>query len=82
MRLPVFMIAGLLATQAIPSAAAPAAHWCGHDMTGETKCYFETEAQCRATMHGEGGTCVPAPGATLPKQQKPASSKPAPDKPR
>jgi hypothetical protein len=48
----------------LPTAAPQAARWCGRDMTAETKCYFETEGQCRAAMHGEGGTCVPAQDAS------------------
>jgi Protein of unknown function (DUF3551) len=51
---------------AMPSMArADQYRWCavysGGDHGGSLNCYFETVEQCRATVSGVGGICVPSP---------------------
>jgi hypothetical protein len=37
--------------------------WCAlnGDRSGATSCYFETRAQCEATLSGIGGSCIRSP---------------------
>ena len=37
--------------------------WCAlnGDRSGATSCYFETRAQCEATISGVGGSCIRNP---------------------
>ena len=50
---------------AVGVAAADPYRWCaeysGGDTGGATNCGFVTIEQCRATISGIGGTCVPNP---------------------
>jgi len=43
--------------------AAYGYRWCSlqADRSGAMSCYFETRAQCEATISGIGGSCIPSP---------------------
>jgi hypothetical protein len=55
----------LIADATNNSASAVQYRWCavysGGDHGGSWNCYFETIEQCRATVSGVGGICVPSP---------------------
>ncbi len=63
---------------AVGPATADPYKWCaqyaGDDGGGGTNCGFVTLEQCRATISGMGGLCVPSPFYTGP-ETKPAKRK-------
>jgi hypothetical protein len=48
---------------AAPHASAQEYSWCGVYRTGSERCSFVTEAQCTASLGGEGGFCRMLPNA-------------------
>ena len=58
-------MAGMLAIAGMLALATPTEarqiRWCAHSggRAGGTSCMYHTEEQCRASIRGRGGTCVP-----------------------
>ena len=56
--------AAVLAMSQAGQAQSPYSYrWCAlnGDRSGATSCYFETRAQCEATISGVGGSCIRNP---------------------
>ena len=65
MRLGLLLLVAAIAGAMPSMARADQYRWCavysGGDHGGSLNCYFETVEQCRATVSGVGGICVPSP---------------------
>ena len=67
MRLVFATLLFVAAGSTIHSAKADPYRWCGLYNTGGgggSNCYFRTLEQCRATLSGIGGSCIPNPRYT------------------
>lgn len=74
----IFLIAGALASAPTPAAAEIIYPWCAvysERTGGGTNCGFSTLAQCRATISGIGGWCVPNPAYAPPQRAAPKRSR-------
>src|SRR5215813_12745607 len=67
--LPLAVIGLGLVAQTLPSAAQSAYTypWCAllGDRSGAQSCYYTSQAQCRASLSGIGGSCIPNPYVTF-----------------
>ena len=57
-----FAAAAILVGGALDCRAADDPYrWCANYRNGSSNCYFITHKQCRESVSGVGGTCVPNP---------------------
>ena len=66
-------LAALAIAAATGSAKADPYRWCAifsDDLGGVTSCYFDTLDQCRATVSGIGGQCIPNPSHSAPPDRR------------